>query len=636
MDGTKEFSHSKLGQHLISQGIIMQITAPYAHSQNGKAEHIVRTLEDGFQTLVADSGLPLSFWGDAMLTTAYIRNCVPTSVLPTTTTPFEVMHKSKPDLSHLHVWGCQCFVAIPPKCHTKGGPQHFKAIFVNYEEDRIGWHVQDLNGKYHFSQDVIFNELVPGHLSPSHTSSSTPLPISSPLPSSNSSSPPLPSSPPRHPTCEITCTTKGQAFADTICLQDEQLVAKRGGAPHPQQSLSAISDFVSLSLADDILTAEPLVNLASLEYDTLSHYCLLMSLDCQCFQCPITYNLWKPPDSYHEALAHPDSQVWLTAMRRELDSLETRSVFECTTLPSDRKAIGLCWCYTYKYHPDGSIIVGKEKAQLVAQGFSQQPEDYRNTYSPVAKMTSIHIMLAYAAHYDLEIMSFDIKTAFLHVKLSTVIFCKQIPGFPEADPHTVLRLLVALYGLRQSSYKFYMLLLKLMVRLGLSHCEVDHAVFSGHWSSPPNPSIPMPADGTEFILFVPVHVDDGLAVTNSIPLYNWFITELCKDIEVIDMGPVSLYLGIRITHDRPNQKLYLSQRAFVTDLLDTWHMTHCHHKPFRFTINSMNSLIHHQIPYQKFMTLTSNSTFNDFQQSNLSGCLYSSQYCVCCDGSWSI
>jgi len=122
-------------------------------------------------------------------------------------------------------------------------------------------------------------------------------------------------------------------------------VAKQGGAPHPQQSLSAISDFVSLSLADDILTAEPPVDLASLEYDALSHYCLLMSLDCQRFQCPITYDLQKPPDSYHEALAHPDSQVWLTAMQCELDSLEPRSVFKRTTLPSDRKAISLHWCY---------------------------------------------------------------------------------------------------------------------------------------------------------------------------------------------------------------------------------------------------------------------------------------------------
>ena len=44
----------------------------------------------------------------------------------------------------------------------------------------------------------------------------------------------------------------------------------------------------------------------------------------------------------------------------------------------------------------------------------------------------------------------------------------------------------------------------------------------------------------------------------------------------VDMGPVSLYLGIRITNDRPDRKLYLSQKAFVTNLLDTWNMTNCH------------------------------------------------------------
>jgi hypothetical protein len=233
----------------------------------------------------------------------------------------------------------------------------------------------------------------------------------------------------------------------------------------------------------------------------------------------------------------------------------------------------------------------------VAQGFSQCPEDYGNTYSLVAKITSIRLLLSYATHHDLEIMSFHIKTTFLHAKLSTTIFCKQIPGFPEADSHMVLHLLVALYGLRQSSYEFYMLLLCLVVRLGLSCCEVDHAVFSGRWSSPPDPSISMPLNGSDLILIVPVHVDDGLGVTNSIPLYNWFISELCKDIEVVNMGPVSLYLGICITRDCPNRKLYLYQKAFITDLLDTWNMTNCHpssiplhHKLHELPLSPPNSL----------------------------------------------
>jgi len=143
----------------------------------------------------------------------------------------------------------------------------------------------------------------------------------------------------------------------------------------------------------------------------------------------------------------------------------------------------------------------------------------------------------------------------------------------------VLRLLVALYGLRQSSYEFYMLLRRLMTRLGMMRCEVDHAVFYGHWSTPPVDTIPMPSNGDDLILMVPVHVDDGLAVTNSIPLYNWFITELSRELEVVDLGPVSMFLAIRIHRDRPRRKIFLSQRSFITDLLNTWNMLNCYPSP---------------------------------------------------------
>jgi len=60
--------------------------------------------------------------------------------------------------------------------------------------------------------------------------------------------------------------------------------------------------------------------------------------------------------------------------------------------------------------------------------------------------------------------------------------------------------------------------------------EVDHVVFYGHWSTPPDSSILMPTNGDDLFLMVPVHVDDGLTVMNSIPLYTWFIAELSKEL----------------------------------------------------------------------------------------------------------
>ena len=144
-------------------------------------------------------------------------------------------------------------------------------------------------------------------------------------------------------------------------------------------------------------------------------------------------------------------------------------------------------------------------------------------------------------------MSFNIKTACLHAKLDYLIHAKQIPGFPEADLHTVLHLHVALYGLHQSAYEFYIFLLKLLICLRLSCSELDCSVFIGCWTSPPYPSISMPSSGKSLILIIPIHIDNGLVVTNSTPLYNWFIDQLTPDLEIIDTGPVSMYLRNRIT-----------------------------------------------------------------------------------------
>lgn len=91
-------------------------------------------MEEGGQTLLADSGLPMSFWLDAVLTSQYLCNCLPTSTLPANVTPYEMFTHKKPNLSHLRVWGCQCFVAFSDELQPKAGFKHFKVIFVGYKE----------------------------------------------------------------------------------------------------------------------------------------------------------------------------------------------------------------------------------------------------------------------------------------------------------------------------------------------------------------------------------------------------------------------------------------------------------------------------------------------------------------------
>ena len=239
--------------------------------------------------------------------------------------------------------------------------------------------------------------------------------------------------------------------------------------------------------------------------------------------------------SFVEAVARSDASIWRAAMDREKASLEEMGAFEETDLPKGECTIGLKWVFAHKTDFVGANILGKEKARLVAQGFNQCPGRYDETYAPVAKMTSVQIILAWAAVQDLEIFQFDRKTTFLHAKIRHPIYACQIPGYSLPNPKKVLCILVALYGLWQSAFEFYMLFSSLLLSLGMICCEVDHGVFSGEWTSAPDPSISMPVDGCPLVLYVPLHVDDGLAVTNSPSLYSWFLRMLAACLLIVNV-----------------------------------------------------------------------------------------------------
>jgi Reverse transcriptase (RNA-dependent DNA polymerase)/GAG-pre-integrase domain len=629
--GELELTAGKMGDHFTSKGIVVQRTVPYAHQQNGKSERYIRTIEEGGQALLADAGLPMSFWLDAMLTRQYLVNRLPTSTLPDNLTPFELITKGrKPDLSHLRVWGCECFVAVPPELRPKAGFKRFRAIFVGYEDHRVGWRVRDLHGKYSFSDDIIFNENTSGRLGLPRSLSPSPDP---------SSDPPLALRPPRD-TARVR-TTIGKAYDDILRLKAFRRAARdhnrsqlvdvlgtnggaggvadvmgtdggaaglvssvvcmdgdaghlaaiaglNGGAVHassaiseeePSSSLALIAAFFSLiasaSIPDplgtfSLLSEEPLIlwhHLFPLDSSVIAYPAIVSS-------SPRSFNLAKFPASYSEAMARPDASVWRAAMDREMQSLHDMGAFEEADLPPGEKAIGLKWVYDVKTDSFGNIIPGKEKARLVAQGFNQRPGQYDETYAPVAKMASVRILLTWAAIHDLEIFQFDCKTAFLHAKLRHDLYARPFPGFTTSSPTKVLRILAALYGLRQSAYEFYILIKSLFLDLGMTRCDVDHGIFIGEWSSPPDPSIIMPPSGL-LILYVPLHVDDGLGITNSSSLYAWFLRSLSRRLHIVDLGPCSKFLSILIIRDRLNRKIWLSSHVYISELLEEWNLSSC-------------------------------------------------------------
>ena len=89
-------------------------------------------------------------------------------------------------------------------------------------------------------------------------------------------------------------------------------------------------------------------------------------------------------------------------MKSEIGSMYENKVWTLVDLPDDRRAIENKWIFKKKTDADGNVTI--YKARLVAKGFRQvQGIDYDETFSPVAMLKSVQIMLAIAAFYDYEI-----------------------------------------------------------------------------------------------------------------------------------------------------------------------------------------------------------------------------------------
>ena len=104
------------------------------------------------------------------------------------------------------------------------------------------------------------------------------------------------------------------------------------------------------------------------------------------------------------------------------------------------------------------------------------------------------------------------------------------------------------------------------------------------------PLTPTLTSSEPLTLIVPIHVDDGLAICNSLPLYNWFITEISKKIDFVCLGTVSntRYLGQRIICNHPNKTIQISQSDLILDLLEDWNMKDCKHANVPLSHNPNN------------------------------------------------
>ena len=119
------------------------------------------------------------------------------------------------------------------------------------------------------------------------------------------------------------------------------------------------------------------------------------------------------------------------------------------------------------------------KARLVAQGYSQlERVDFDKTFTHVARMESIRVLLALACHLKFKLYQMDVKTAFLNGFLKEDVYVAQPKGFIDAHfPNHVLYLKKTLYGLKQAPKAWYDRLTQYLVSHGFTRGQADQTLF---------------------------------------------------------------------------------------------------------------------------------------------------------------
>ncbi|OUC47837.1 integrase core domain protein, partial [Trichinella nativa] len=262
------------------------------------------------------------------------------------------------------------------------------------------------------------------------------------------------------------------------------------------------------------------------------------------------------PLTEEEALEGANAEKWKESMLEEISALHMNDTWILTDLPADRKTIQCKWVFKSKINSDGEV--SKYKARLVAKGYSQRAEiDYFETFAPVVRYESVRTLLAIAADEDLEILQFDVKTAFLHGKIDELIFKEQPPCFNDRSGR-VCKLQRALYGLKQAPRAWNKRLNDFLLTLNLQRAEAD-------------PCIYVSAPGAVCRIILGLYVDDGLLCCSNLTVLKELVKKLDDEFEII-VGDPSTFVGLEIYLDRSKRTIAIGQKNYIRRVLLKFNM----------------------------------------------------------------
>ncbi|GJX37796.1 putative ribonuclease H-like domain-containing protein [Tanacetum coccineum] len=254
------------------------------------------------------------------------------------------------------------------------------------------------------------------------------------------------------------------------------------------------------------------------------------------------------PKKVTQALTDPS---WIEAMQDELLQFSLQKVWRLVDLPKGKHAIGTKWVYRNKKDERGIVV--RNKARLVAQGYTQEEGiDYDEVFAHVARIEAIRLFLAYASFMGFIVYQMDVKSAFLYGTIEEEVYVCQPPGFEDPQfPDKVYKVEKALYGLHQAPRAWYETLSTYLLENRFRRGIIDKTLF-------------IKKDKGD-ILLVQVYVDDIIFGSTKKSLCTEFESLMHKKFQMSSMGELTFFLGLQVM--QRDDGIFISQDKYVADIL---------------------------------------------------------------------
>lgn len=538
-DNGSEFKNHSLSNFLQERGIDQRFAVTYTPQQNGFIEREIRTVTECARTLLNRAKLTQELWAEMVSTAVYLLNRVINSRTGDKT-PYELWHGKKPSVKNLHKVGSEA-ILLTPEGRTKFAEKGEKLIFIGYTDVFNTFRFFDPESKQVLiACDAVFIEGGGDNSSSYSTYDGLKVP-------------------------EIV-EKETDSYTEGLINFEEEVEATDGDvsfktAEESNTSLdetiidlnSPNSDENKRSKVDNIKSMlknvpknlmvrnkPPEILEKRLRSGNPRHYANLSTIEAS-----------EDPKSYKEAMTRSDKDKWTEAMKEEISSLKKNQVWVLVDRP-ENNIVTNKWVLKIKRKPNGEVE--RYKARLVARGFTQiQGIDYTETYAPVADMTSIRMLFAYAAIERLKIAQFDVKTAFLYGTLDETVYMEQPEGFCE-DPHKVCLLKRSLYGLKQSPRQWNQKFSNFLKDMKLIVSDNDNCVFYRH----------------KPLLIIAIYVDDGIVFAHDQNEIEDAIQQLSNRFEIHRVESTT-FLGFQY-HRGIDGSITIHQDSYVKTILKKFRM----------------------------------------------------------------